>query len=184
MNSIITEYLESAEFHLLQSKNSRVQIKKDLAPDLFNVKGSAAHLSKLIMNVLHNAIEAMPAGGAVRITTENVIVDFPFERYEEIPIGKYICVSVTDTGVGISKEDIARIFEPFYTKKLMNSSGTGIGMTVIWATIKDHRGYIDIRSREGDGTSPATTPQIAHSKVKEMGMSERVDIPIQYTSNK
>ncbi len=152
LNSIITEYLESAEFHLLQSKNSKVKIIKDLAPDLFNVKGSAAHLSKLIMNVLHNAIEAMPAGGAVCISTENVFVDCPLERYEEIPIGKYSCVSVTDTGVGISKEDIARIFEPFYTKKSMNSSGTGIGMTVIWATIKDHRGYIDISSREGDGT--------------------------------
>lgn len=152
LNIIINEYLESAEFHLLQSKCAGLQIKKYLAQDLFNVRGSAAHLSKLIMNVLHNAIEAMPAGGSLSIATDNVTVESPLVRYEEVPIGKYVRVTVTDTGVGISKEDISRIFEPFYTKKSMRSSGTGIGMTVIWATIKDHRGYIDISSREGDGT--------------------------------
>jgi CheY-like chemotaxis protein len=60
---------------------------------------------------------------------------------------------VVDTGIGISQEDLERIFEPFYTKKSMGRSGTGLGMAVVWGTVKDHRGYIDIHSKEGKGTS-------------------------------
>jgi len=61
-------------------------------------------------------------------------------------------LSTVDEGVGISNKDLKRIFEPFYTKKMMHKSGTGLGMTVIWATVKDHCGYIDVQSREGEGT--------------------------------
>jgi two-component system cell cycle sensor histidine kinase/response regulator CckA len=57
-----------------------------------------------------------------------------------------------DEGVGIAEDDLPRVFEPFYTKKIMGQGGSGLGMTVIWSTVKDHGGYVDIRSREGDGT--------------------------------
>ena len=61
-------------------------------------------------------------------------------------------LKVSDSGVGISSEDLQRIFEPFYTKKKMGRSGTGLGMAVVWGTVQDHRGYIDVRSAEGKGT--------------------------------
>ena len=73
--------------------------------------------------------------------------------YETIPKGEYVCASVSDSGVGIPEDAIQRIFEPFYSKKSMHISGTGLGMTIIWATIKDHKGYIDIQSKEGQGTT-------------------------------
>ena len=61
-------------------------------------------------------------------------------------------VEVTDDGIGIQKEDMERIFEPFYTKKVMGRSGTGLGMAVVWGTVKDHKGYIDVQSTMGKGT--------------------------------
>jgi CheY-like chemotaxis protein len=105
------------------------------------------------MNLLSNAAEAMPDGGSVFVSTENRYVDLPIKGYDEVKPGDYVVIKVTDTGVGISQEDMERIFEPFYTKKVMGRSGTGLGMAVVWGTVKDHRGYIDVRSIEGQGTS-------------------------------
>ena len=62
-------------------------------------------------------------------------------------------MKITDTGTGISSLDIDRIFEPFFTKKIMGKSGTGLGMTVVWGTVKDHNGYIDVQSIENAGTT-------------------------------
>jgi CheY-like chemotaxis protein len=84
--------------------------------------------------------------------------------------GDYVILTVSDGGVGISSKDIKRIFEPFYTKKIMGRrSGTGLGMAVVWGTIKDHYGYIDVKSREGKGTTitlyfPVTRKDLAKEK--------------------
>jgi CheY-like chemotaxis protein len=124
-----------------------------LAEDLFNIVGSPVHLSKTIMNLITNAAEAMPAGGVVRIATRNRYVDQPIGGYDNVEEGDYVVLSVSDTGVGISPKDLERIFEPFYTKKVMGRSGTGLGMAVVWGTVKDHHGYIDVQSAEGRGTT-------------------------------
>jgi CheY-like chemotaxis protein len=80
-------------------------------------------------------------------------VDGPLEVYEEIDEGEYAVLSVEDTGVGIDAEDMKKIFEPFYTKKKLGRSGTGLGMTMIWSAVKDHDGFLDVRSTEGRGTT-------------------------------
>ena len=87
--------------------------------------------------------------------------------------GDYVSLCVRDTGAGISQEDLNRIFEPFYTKKKMGRSGTGLGMAVVWGTVKDHQGYIDYDSRENEGTRfslyfPATQEQIVKSHIQAM----------------
>jgi CheY-like chemotaxis protein len=104
------------------------------------------------MNLVSNAAEAMSAGGVVTISTENRYVDRPIVGYEKVNEGDYVVLSVSDTGVGISPQDMKRIFEPFYTKKKMGRSGTGLGMAVVWGTVKDHDGYIHSESTEGKGT--------------------------------
>lgn len=72
--------------------------------------------------------------------------------YDNIEEGDYVILQVADDGIGIPSEHIDRIFEPFYSKKKMGRSGTGLGMAVVWGTVKDHKGYIDIQSTEGKGT--------------------------------
>jgi len=111
----------------------------------------------------------MPDGGKILISTENRYVDRPIKGYEDVQEGDYVVLTVSDAGVGIPSTDIERIFEPFYTKKMMGRSGTGLGMTVVWGTVKDHKGYIDAQSIEGKGTVftlyfPATRKEVTVEK--------------------
>lgn len=153
LNLVIKEYLLSPERLKMQSYHPFAQIKTQLEPDLRKVVGSPVHLSKAVMNLVHNAVEAMPRGGTVCIVTENRHVLEPISGYEKIEPGEYVTLSVADTGVGIAAEDLERIFEPFYTKKKMGKSGTGLGMAVVWGTAKDHDGFVNVNSRPGAGTT-------------------------------
>ena len=152
LNTIVSEYLLSPEHAKLELNHPNVNIERHLDENLLNILGSPVHLSKTIMNLVSNAAEAMLDGGTIAITTENRHVDKIMYGFDDINKGDYATITVTDAGIGISPEDIERIFEPFYTKKTMGRSGTGLGMAVVWGTVKDHRGYIDISSREGQGT--------------------------------
>jgi CheY-like chemotaxis protein len=105
------------------------------------------------MNLVSNAAEAMPDGGTIRIRTDTRYVDHPPADDAAAREGAYVVLAVEDDGIGISTDDMERIFEPFYTKKVMGKSGTGLGMAVVWGTVKDHNGFIDTRSREGVGTT-------------------------------
>jgi PAS domain S-box-containing protein len=153
LNRIIAEHLDSPEFEKIKSFHPGVEINTDLDPDLLLISGSPVHLSKTVMNLVSNAAEAMPQGGTISISTQNRYLDKPIEGYDEIEEGDYVLLKISDTGIGISPEDKERIFEPFYTKKVMGRSGTGLGMAVVWGTIKDHKGYIDLKSAVGDGTT-------------------------------
>ena len=151
LNTIVKEYLLSPEFKKLEQFHSVVKVKANLDADLFNVEGSQVHIRKAIMNLISNASEAVERGGNVFISTMNRYVDKPIRGYNDINIGEYAVLSVSDDGPGISSNDLERIFEPFYTKKVMGRSGTGLGLAVVWNTIQDHKGYIDVTSDE-DGT--------------------------------
>ncbi len=152
LNHVILEYLQSPEFRDLAERHPEVRLETRLEDSLLDIKGSSVHLIKMIMNLVTNAIEAMPEGGTIKISTENFHLAEPLEASDLKP-GDYVVVKVVDNGVGISPEDISRIFEPFYTKKRMGRSGSGLGMAVVWATVKDHRGVIDVSSQLGIGTS-------------------------------
>lgn len=153
LNDIIHDYLGSPEHERLKSFHPHVQIETNLQTDLLNILGSLVHLSKTVMNLVSNAAEAMPDGGKISITTENRYIDKPISGYDDVEEGEYIVLIVSDTGIGMSPEDMERIFEPFYTKKVMGRSGTGLGMAVVWGTVKDHKGYIDMQSSIGEGTT-------------------------------
>lgn len=153
LNSIITEFLKSPECENILSFHPNIDVDVNLDNGLFNIIGSGFHLSKIIMNLVSNSAEAMPNGGRILISTENQYLDTPVSGYENIKEGEYVTLTVSDTGEGIPKADLIKIFEPFYTKKKMGRSGTGLGMTVVWGTVKDHNGYVDIRSEENRGTT-------------------------------
>ena len=153
LNHLISEQLKSPEFDKLKAYHPDVRVETRFEKDLLNIKGSTVHLSKSVMNLLSNAAEAMPDGGRISITTENRYIDRSIKGHDPVEEGDYVTVTVSDTGIGISKEDMQKVFEPFYTKKVMGRSGTGLGMAVVWGTVKDHKGYIDAESREGVGTT-------------------------------
>jgi len=152
-NALITEYIDSPEFSDLKRQHPHVRFKIDLDADLLNVLVSPVHLSKAVMNLTSNAVEALLVKGEVTIKTRNRSLDQPLNSYETIVAGDYITIQVRDSGVGIAEHDLERIFEPFFTKKQLGRSGTGLGMSVVWNTIKDADGYIDLYSKEGYGTT-------------------------------
>ena len=169
LNQLVEEYLKSPENQLILEYHSGVTVKINLQSDLLNIMGSPVHLSKTIMNLISNAAEAMPNGGKIIITTENRYIDSSLKGFDAVEEGDYATITVADVGVGISTEDIERIFEPFYTKKTMGRSGTGLGMAVVWGTVKDHNGNIDVKSELGVGSTftlffPVTRKQLLIEK--------------------
>ena len=148
LNSMIEQYLNSPEHKKLEMIHSFVEFKTDLDADLLNMRGSPTHIKKTLMNLIANATEAIEGSGTVTICTKNRYVDEPLKGYENVRIGEYTVVSISDDGAGISREDIERIFEPFYTKKMMGRSGTGLGLAVVWNTVQDHNGYINVNTSE------------------------------------
>ena len=153
LNDIVNEYLESPENQKIFSFHPDVKLEVDLEDGLLNILGSPVHLSKTVMNLISNSLEALPNGGAIKVSTRNKYLDRPVKGYDDIAKGDYAVLSVSDNGIGISQNNLNRIFEPFFTKKVMGRSGTGLGMSVVWGTVKDHKGYINVESSEGTGTS-------------------------------
>ena len=152
LNEIISEYFKSPEYNKLKSYHRDVEVKTCFDSNLLKILGSPVHLSKIVMNLVSNAAEALPEGGRITITTQNRYIDMPVGSYDEVEEGDYVVLTVSDNGTGISPEDLERIFEPFYTKKVMGRSGTGLGMAIVWGSVKDHKGYINVESIEGEGT--------------------------------
>ena len=152
LNDLISAYLNSPEFLKLNKFHSVVTIKTDLSKDLLNILGSQVHIRKVVMNLVSNAAEAIKGSGTITLSTVNRYVDAPLKGYDNINVGEYAVLSVSDDGSGISSDDRERIFEPFYTKKVMGRSGTGLGLAVVWNVMQDHKGYIDVTSDENGTT--------------------------------
>lgn len=107
------------------------------------------------MNLISNAAEAMGEGGTLRVKISERQLTDPLPGYSDVNAGRYARLLVSDEGMGISPEDIDHVFEPFFTRKKMGRSGTGLGMTVVWDTVHHHNGYIQVDSTQGSGTAIA-----------------------------
>ena len=153
LNSILNEYFQSPEYTNLCRANPEIIVEQNLAQDLKLLCGSPIHLQKAIMNLVINAFETINTAGKIILSTENITLSSPLIGYEEIHTGDYVLLTVRDTGIGMTPEVLKKIFEPFYTRKKMGNSGTGLGMTVVWATVKDHNGYLNIESQPDEGTT-------------------------------
>ena len=165
LNTLIAEYLSSAEHQKLEKTRSFVDSKTEFDSDLLNMSGSPTHIKKVLMNLVTNASEAIEGSGTVTISTENRYLDEPLKGYEDVRTGEYVMLTVSDNGSGISPKDLDRIFEPFYTKKVMGRSGTGLGLAVVWNSMQDHNGYINVNTSE-KGTAfelyfPVTREEVA-----------------------
>jgi PAS domain S-box-containing protein len=146
LNSIITEYFSSVEHKKIEKMNPLIRFETHLGIDLLNIRCSATHLKKCLLNLVFNAVEAIKASGHVIVSTQNCYLDKPLTGYQNVRQGEYAILSVSDTGLGILQNDLERIFEPFYTKKTMGRRGTGLGLAVVWNTVEDHGGYLNVKS--------------------------------------
>jgi len=168
LNSQIEGYLDSAEHQQLAAIHPFITFKTEIDPDQLNISCSPIHIKKTLMNLVTNASEAIEDTGIVAISTTNQYLDEPLKGYGDVRIGEYAVLTVSDDGSGITPGDLERIFEPFYTKKVMGRSGTGLGLAVVWNTVQDHKGYINVESSQ-KGTAfelyfPATRQTVATGK--------------------
>jgi len=170
LNDIITDYLGSPVFKSLKEYHPEVTVTSSLSGDLLNINGVPTNLTKLLMNLVTNAAEAMPGGGEIHIETRNQYVEKPVNGYDlKIEEGDFVVLVVDDNGMGINDLDLNRIFEPFYSKKITGKSGTGLGMAVVYGIVKDHEGLIDVQSAIGKGTRfeiyfPITKDEVSRKK--------------------
>ncbi len=138
--------------HLLNRLvGEKITLTLDHDPGLDPIKADRRQLEQVLMNLVVNARDAMPEGGDIRILTENVTLSEPLERDRaSVPPGRYVCLSVEDTGTGIPPEIRAKMFEPFVTTK-KTGEGTGLGLSTAYGIIKQTGGFIFADSEVGQG---------------------------------
>ena len=195
LNRAVENYYETANCCRLREECPEVELSLNLADGLGLINGSASHLGQAIMNLVVNAFDAMPTGGKLTVTTEQVSLDKLISGHTSIPNGDYVLLRVADTGMGIPEESIKRIFEPYYSKKRMGRSGSGLGLAVVYGIVKDHGGFYDVFSKEGEFTEiilyfPLETEptEITVAEGPEVGGDESIlvvdDTPVQLEVSK
>ena len=146
---------------------SKVRCEIDLPPDLSNIRGDENQISQVISNLLINAIQAMPAGGVIKVVGRNILLG-PSNQYNLKP-GDYVELVVADNGPGIPPEILPRIFDPYFTTK---ERGTGLGLAIVYSVVKKHKGHISVDSKPGKGTVfkillPATEEKVPQAVQKD-----------------
>ena len=130
-----------------------IEIRTEMQQDLWTVNADRSTMEQVIMNLILNARDAMPAGGRLTIKTKNVVVDkFYCQNNSEARPGKFIQIVVEDTGTGIAEDHLIHIFEPFFSTK-GPVKGTGLGLSVVYGILKQHKGWINVYSELGKGTT-------------------------------
>jgi signal transduction histidine kinase/CheY-like chemotaxis protein len=148
VNVTIENFLEM----LSRLIGENITIKTELNPSLWTVQADEGNIEQVIMNLAVNARDAMPEGGTLTIKTENVSLDAKYPKLSpDTYPGHFACISFSDTGIGMAEALIDRIFEPFFTTK-GPGEGTGLGLSVVYGIIKEHKGWIDVYSEPNQGS--------------------------------
>ncbi len=146
INHLIKSYIRSPEFLQLKNKFPDISFPLDLDDALPMISCSEIHVRKCLMNLLINSAEAISGKGCCGISTRLETITRDSDVGSQINPGPYVRITIWDDGPGIKKEDMGHIFEPFYTKKKMGASGTGLGLTIVWNTMEDHGGIVNLTS--------------------------------------
>jgi PAS domain S-box-containing protein len=155
-----------------------ISIRFDVPADLWVVSADATQVHQVLMNLCVNARDAMPQGGELTIRAENVTLDDSYARMHlEAKPGRYVQITVVDTGVGIPAEMVSRIFEPFFTTKDVGK-GTGLGLSTALTIVRSHGGFINVYSEPHRGTQFAVYLPAIKSAVGEQQRRTRADLPV------
>jgi len=151
-----------------------IKIHRKYQEGIWTVNVDRTQIEQVLLNLYVNAWQAMPGGGELYLETENVTLDEAYVKPFQVGAGKYVKISITDTGVGMEEAIQQRIFEPFFTTKDMGR-GTGLGLASAYGIIKNHGGFIDVSSKKGEGTTFNIYLQTSEEKVaEESGLSEEI----------
>lgn len=149
MNHLLLEI----EKIIQQTLPKSINIHKDISSDLWMTSGDATQMHQVFMNLCVNARDAMPHGGTLQITAENLFIDEQYARMHlDANVGPYVLVTVTDTGTGIPPDILHRIFDPFFTTKEVGK-GTGLGLSAVLGIVKSHGGFVDVQSEVNQGST-------------------------------
>lgn len=167
LNDIVQQYLQSPEFQQLSELYPEITYQSDIATDPIHISCSIIHVRKCLMNLTINGSEAITGAGRITIATRRETIDTDVGT--TLAPGDYALLSIQDSGSGISPQDLERIFEPFYSKKEMGRSGTGLGLAVVQNTMQDHDGTVTVETGDTgsifklyfpvSGESPEAAPE-------------------------
>lgn len=152
LNKVVQDYFSSADFEQIKAGHPGVEVEVRPAQGIPTILGAEGQLSRVVANLATNALEAMPNGGRFTVSTSAQHLEQAIGHYDKGEEGDYVVLVAEDTGVGIDRRDLERIFEPFYTRKQQPHKVSGLGLTVVYRVIKDHGGFIDVRSEMGKGS--------------------------------
>jgi len=154
-----------------------ILIQSEFQEDVWTIDVDRGQMDQVLMNLFVNAWQAMPGGGKLSLGTENVVLDERFINAFSKNPGKYVKITVADTGTGMDRVTRKRIFDPFFTTKDVGS-GTGLGLSSAYGIINNHGGFIDVYSREGEGTKfsvylPASAAVVEETRQKKTSGIQR-----------
>ncbi len=143
---ILTEIISVARQTFPKSIEIEVNYPSE---DLWMVSVDATHIHQVLMNLFVNARDAMPNGGTIAASADNIVIDADYAQLR-LPLGSYILITIADTGMGMTRDMLDRIFDPFFTTK---ETGTGLGLSTVQGIVTAHGGAIEVESEVGCGTS-------------------------------
>lgn len=173
INKVIDELLKM----LNRLIGEDIEIITELAPDISPFRADTGNIEQVIMNLAINSRDAMPEGGKLILKTENAVLNGEESRtFLNARKGRFVRLSIEDTGIGMSKEVLAHMFEPFFTTKGIGK-GTGLGLSVVYGIIKQHEGFINVYSEPGQGATfriyfPAVSEKPQEETKKRMSLQE------------
>lgn len=183
VNRVVEQVLDSKQIHVLRARRPDVHLSAQLSDEVLWCIGSDSRLARVLVNLVGNAAEAIDGQGNVVVSTRKEVFTDICRGYEDVPAGDYVAVEVTDTGCGMDANTIARIFEPFFSMKAPSErSGSGLGLSVVHGLVKDHAGFLDVKSEPGKGTTftvylpgaPAVEAEAASASDKLPGGHEKI----------
>ncbi|MBN1355317.1 response regulator [bacterium] len=158
---------------LERTSGFQIESRVELDPDVKGIEGDPSQFEQMIMNLCLNSARAMPDGGVLKIVTRMAgEAELESVQFAEFTGSKAVCIEVVDTGIGMSREVLERVFEPYFSVR-SNGSGTGLGMLIVYNILKSHHGHIMIQSQPGEGTCvrlylpPTFKPILKHTVIMQ-----------------
>ncbi len=158
-----------------RSVSKEIEVEKYFTDEQANVNGDEGQIQQALLNVLLNSRDAMPNGGKVFIRTSNTMADaHTISQFSSVKPGRFVAITITDTGVGMDEKMKSRVFEPWFTTK---EFGTGLGLSVVYGVVQSHGGFINLESEIGRGTSFTMYLPSSDAKAKAAARKRRQRLP-------